>query len=107
VIREGTTNVIKHSGAGRCRIDVAHEGGLVTVAVEDDGPGAAAPRRFGNGLIGLLERVEEVGGTLTAGADRPRRGWRLRVEIPSAPSLTESAPPPFATPILAEVAGAR
>jgi two-component system, NarL family, sensor histidine kinase DesK len=64
VLREAVTNVVRHSHATQCevRIDDA------TLTVHDDGCGlgAAVP---GNGLRGLIERVESAGGTLTIESD--------------------------------------
>ncbi|GLX09152.1 histidine kinase [Microbispora sp. NBRC 16548] len=64
VVCEATTNVIKHSGAGRARIVVtplAADG--LRVAVADEGAGFAAGTT-GSGLAGLRDRVEAVGGRL-------------------------------------------
>jgi two-component system, NarL family, sensor histidine kinase DesK len=77
-VREGTTNVIRHSGARSVRIVV--QGGTAEVA--DDGRGGAAGR--GHGLVGLRERVERLGGRLEAGP-RPEGGFGLRVTVPVNP----------------------
>ena len=80
-IREGVTNVIRHSGASHCSIVLSTDDGLVSAAVSDDGSGAGggAP---GTGLRGLSERVDAIGGQLEAGR-RPSRGYRLRVTAPT------------------------
>ena len=76
VVREGVTNVIRHSGGHRCEIDVRNEQGTVTVSVRDDGGGvcaglsagsSAAPSTGGHGLDGLRERLAANGGTLETG----------------------------------------
>lgn len=74
-MREGTTNVIRHSGARTCCI-VVTDGG---VEIVDDGRGqdGGAP---GNGLAGLRERVARVHGTVEAGA-APGGGFALRVAL--------------------------
>uniref|UniRef100_UPI0006E41E19 sensor histidine kinase n=1 Tax=Peterkaempfera griseoplana TaxID=66896 RepID=UPI0006E41E19 len=72
ILREGVTNVVRHSRATRCTVRLTAS----SVEVVDDGTGAAAPR--GNGLSGLAERVAGAGGTVEAGPALPR-GWRLRV----------------------------
>ena len=79
-IREGVTNVIRHSGASHCSIVLSTDDGVVSAAVSDDGSGAggAAP---GSGLRGLGERVDAIGGHLDAGRG-PARGYRLRVTAP-------------------------
>jgi two-component system sensor histidine kinase DesK len=90
-VREGTVNVIRHSGARHCRITIAPVPGAATAEVEDDGPGAARTRSngavalpSGHGLAGLHERAERLAGRLEAGA-RPGGGFRLRVSVPLEP----------------------
>ncbi|MFC5750488.1 sensor histidine kinase [Actinomadura rugatobispora] len=80
VIREGATNVIKHSEAGRCAVTIAPYGDSVVLEMSNDGarPSRRAP---GSGLAGLAERVEVLGGTLTAG-HRDRDGFLLRAVVP-------------------------
>jgi two-component system sensor histidine kinase DesK len=84
-IREGTTNVIRHSGARRCVIRV--RAGLTDAGVEivDDGDRRTDRRASGgSGLIGLEERVRRRAGRLEAAA-RPGGGFRLAVDLPAAP----------------------
>jgi two-component system, NarL family, sensor histidine kinase DesK len=80
-VREGTTNVMRHSGARRCSIRIARQGGLATVEIVDDGRGGTI--NPGSGLRGLEERVTERGGTLSA-EPLPHEGFRLRVSLPMA-----------------------
>jgi two-component system, NarL family, sensor histidine kinase DesK len=84
-VREGTTNVVKHSHAHRCDIRVRADADSAAVEVENDGADAAATAPAGSGLTGLAERARAVRGTLEAG---PRRDgvFRLHLTIP----LTES-----------------
>jgi two-component system sensor histidine kinase DesK len=63
VVREGVTNVVRHSGAQRCRIRIGPE----SIEVADDGRGPGGNNTSGNGLRGLGERVEAIGGRLTVG----------------------------------------
>jgi two-component system sensor histidine kinase DesK len=79
-VREGTTNVVRHSGARHCSIRVRNEGASAAVEVEDNGHRAPAAA-IGNGLSGLAERAAGVRGTLEAGA-RPDGGFRLRLTVP-------------------------
>ena len=78
-VREGATNAIRHSGARHAAITV-RDG---TLEIADDGRGAPAARPGGNGLTGLRERVQSVGGTVEAGAG-PGGGFRLTVRVPAA-----------------------
>jgi two-component system sensor histidine kinase DesK len=84
VVREGVTNVIKHSGCQRCEISVRHERGTASVEITDNGHGSVtAPLPpGGHGLGGLTERVAAAGGTLEAGP-RPCGGFRLAAAITS------------------------
>ncbi|WP_245239149.1 histidine kinase [Streptomyces sp. MZ04] len=83
-LREAVTNVVRHSGARRCTVALTSrhtlEGPVVELSVEDDGGGGsgAAP---GNGLTGLAERLEAVGGVLETGP-AGRRGFRLAARVP-------------------------
>jgi two-component system sensor histidine kinase DesK len=74
VLREGVTNVIRHSGATRCEVLL----GPRCLEIRDDGQptnGLAA----GSGLTGLTERMAAVGGRLTA-EPLPGKGFRLYAE---------------------------
>lgn len=62
VVREAVTNVVRHSGAEWCEIELAEDG----VRIHDNGRGLKG--QPGNGLRGLRERVEQAGGTLTVTA---------------------------------------
>ena len=73
-VREGLTNVVRHSGASTCAVRLSRSG----VEITDDGIGAGTS--FGNGLRGLKERVAAVGGAIDAGPMQPS-GWRLRVSL--------------------------
>ncbi|MFF4209885.1 sensor histidine kinase [Streptomyces sp. NPDC001796] len=82
-LREAVTNVVRHSGAGRCTVEVLQrqtlDGPMLELSVEDDGSGGAG-NGPGNGLTGLTERLQKVGGTLEAG--RVRHGFRLVARVP-------------------------
>lgn len=82
-LREAVTNVVRHSGARQCtvRLEVLQTlaGRVVELSVADDGGGGLAVA--GNGLTGLTERLEAVGGTLSAGATG-KKGFRLLARIP-------------------------
>jgi two-component system sensor histidine kinase DesK len=87
-VREGATNVLRHSQARHCTIEVGVDGtDGVVVSVVDDGLGAGAPQQPGTGpsgagLLGLAERATAVGGHLESG---PRRdgGFALRLWVPA------------------------
>jgi two-component system sensor histidine kinase DesK len=78
-VREGVTNVIRHSGAKSCEISVRGEEDAAVLAIRDDGRGGEQVK--GNGLHGLTERVDGVGGRLTAGP-AGQDGYLLTVTVP-------------------------
>lgn len=81
-VREGTTNVIRHSNARHASIRILP--GLVAASAEvvDDGRGAnGGPPDGGHGLAGLRERAERLGGEVDAGTGAAG-GFRLRVSVP-------------------------
>jgi two-component system sensor histidine kinase DesK len=83
-VREGATNVIRHSGARHCQLTISSN--LVDVAVEvlDDGAGSTSMNGSdGHGLEGLAERARALNGRLEAGA-RAEGGYRLAVTVPLA-----------------------
>ncbi len=80
-VREGVTNVMRHSHATRCAIRITSRDDRATVEVVDNGRGGTP--ETGSGLRGLRERVLERGGTLTA-EPLPHEGFRLRVTLPLA-----------------------
>jgi two-component system sensor histidine kinase DesK len=91
-VREGVTNAIRHSRARSCWLMVSADGDRATVRVIDDGlgPPIGGPPT-GNGLSGLQQRAQGVGGTLAAEA-RPGGGFRLEVTVPLATRRPDSGP---------------
>jgi two-component system, NarL family, sensor histidine kinase DesK len=87
-VREGLTNVIRHSRARSCAVRVSAS----DVEITDDGQGSTAPP--GNGLSGLRERAAAAGGGVDAGPV-PSGGWRLRVWLPAVdePSALDGTAP--------------
>ena len=65
-LREGTTNVLRHAGATQVHVELAPG----RVRMQDDGVGVVG-QRLGNGLSGLRERVEAVGGALVLTSPAP------------------------------------
>ncbi len=73
-VREGVTNVIRHSGARCCSVRLGPD----RVEVRDDGAGPAEPRPPGHGLGGLRERAAQAGAVLTTRTLEPH-GFLLEV----------------------------
>ncbi len=83
-VREGATNVVRHSHARHCEIRLAQNGEEIHAEVSDDGRGSSPGDQrntTGSGLSGLSERVAASGGDFEAGA-LPGGGFRLRVSLP-------------------------
>ncbi|MEU5990251.1 histidine kinase [Spirillospora sp. NPDC047418] len=85
-VREGVTNVIRHSGAAHCEITVRADERTAALTVLDDGAGKGATSGGsggggGLGLRGLAERLAAAEGTVEAGP-APGGGFRLVVEVP-------------------------
>ncbi|MFS2088969.1 sensor histidine kinase [Paenarthrobacter nicotinovorans] len=88
IIQEALTNVIRHSGAGTCRITIRTEGDDLRISVLDDGPGAALASKNGHGLTGMRERAQLLGGTFEAG--RETNGYRVAVSLPGTAGRAHS-----------------
>jgi signal transduction histidine kinase len=80
VVSEALTNAAKHSGASKVEVEVEVGEHTLRVTVRDDGVGGAEPAR-GSGLLGLRDRVDAIGGTLTLESGRTL-GTSLIVELP-------------------------
>jgi two-component system sensor histidine kinase DesK len=61
-VREGVTNVVRHAQATNCRLRLEQNNGNCRLEIADDGQGFVTIE--GNGLRGMRERVEMLGGTL-------------------------------------------
>jgi signal transduction histidine kinase len=80
VVSEALTNVAKYAQASLVRVEVHAGDAVVELMVRDDGVGGADPRR-GSGLVGLKDRVEALGGTITI-AGGPGQGTSVAARIP-------------------------
>jgi len=78
-LREAVTNVVRHAAARRCNVSLKRNATLCTLEVVDDGRGANAPE--GNGLRGMRERLESLGGSLRL---LTTNGTRLVIDLPLA-----------------------
>jgi two-component system, NarL family, sensor histidine kinase DesK len=78
-VREGITNVLRHSQATTCSVTAARRGGMVRLEIVNDGARPSAGE--GNGLAGLAGRARALSGS--ASGLRLRGGrFRLLVELP-------------------------
>ncbi|TNC51410.1 sensor histidine kinase [Mumia zhuanghuii] len=81
--QESLTNAVRHARRATCvAIDVRREGDSVKLRVSDDGqvePGPVPDPGFG--LLGMTERAQLLGGSLSAGP-RPEGGWVVEAVLP-------------------------
>jgi signal transduction histidine kinase len=86
LVQEALTNVIKHAGAARADITVAHSPGALTLDIRDDGrgpnDGAGSKDAGGHGLIGMRQRLALYGGEMHAGR-LPDGGFHVHAWIPT------------------------
>jgi two-component system sensor histidine kinase DesK len=104
VVREGTTNIIRHSDATVCTIelnvlDAPGAARTVTLQMDNDRVRTMDAAAGGTGLLGLSERLARLGGSITA--QRPRSGhFRLEATLPASrpgpdpPALTSARQAP-------------
>ncbi len=82
--QEAITNALRHGRAAQIRIHCLRRDGAIELEVHDDGSATVDPVP-GNGLRGMRERVEAVGGALSVQA-LPGHGVRVRAHLPDAPA---------------------
>ncbi|HSY98853.1 MAG TPA: sensor histidine kinase, partial [Terriglobales bacterium] len=80
VVREAVTNVVRHARARNCHLRLIPVNGNCRIEIQDDGRGGGAVE--GNGLRGMRERIEALGGTLQR---ENSVGTRLSIEFPLTP----------------------
>jgi two-component system sensor histidine kinase DesK len=76
-VREGVTNVVRHANARNCRLRIEQQNDMCRLEIADDGQGFVSME--GNGLRGMRERVEMLGGTLDR---RNKSGTTLTITLP-------------------------
>jgi two-component system sensor histidine kinase DesK len=81
VVREALTNVVRHAEARNCELSLAPNNGNCLLEIHDDGRGGHQIE--GNGLRGMRERIEALGGTLVR---ETRAGTRLLIQFPLSSS---------------------
>jgi signal transduction histidine kinase len=80
VVAEALTNAARHARTSYVRVEVTERDHWLHLSVRDDGVGGADPAR-GSGLVGLTDRVEALGGTITI-TSPAGQGTTLEVELP-------------------------
>jgi signal transduction histidine kinase len=80
VVSEALANAAKHARASRASVTVTLSDGRISATIEDDGVGGAEANP-GSGLVGLVDRVEALGGRFSLDSP-PGRGTRISIELP-------------------------
>ncbi|GAB4459517.1 MAG: HAMP domain-containing protein [Anaerolineales bacterium] len=86
IVQEALTNIARHAQAKSASLLIEKRGGSVRAIVEDDGVGFDPSAQRGErhlGLLGMRERAELLGGTLTI-ESTPQQGTSVFIEIPLA-----------------------
>jgi signal transduction histidine kinase len=83
VVAESITNAVKHAQASTVAVRGGLRGESIELEIEDDGVGGADPGR-GTGLIGLRDRIDTLGGTISL-ASPAGAGTTIRVRLPARP----------------------
>jgi signal transduction histidine kinase len=83
IVQESLTNVMRHSSSVSTRVRITRDEAALIVTIEDDGTTEVfgADPEPGNGLLGMRERAELLGGSFSAGPT-PSGGWRVVAVFP-------------------------
>jgi two-component system sensor histidine kinase DesK len=79
VVREAVTNVVRHAGARNCQVHLSSSDGNCLLEIQDDGQGGSSVE--GNGLRGMRERIEALGGSLQR---QIASGTKITIRFPLA-----------------------
>jgi signal transduction histidine kinase len=90
IASEAIANVAKHARASVIGLRADGRDGVLALRVSDDGIGGADPGR-GSGLIGLKDRIEALGGTISV-ASPPGHGTTLHIQLPADPTAVPTLP---------------
>jgi len=78
-IREAGTNIVKHSQATTCSVDIHIADGILSIVIFDNGIGINEDTAYGNGLKGMEERLTFIEGALHINS---KQGTCLNLSVP-------------------------
>jgi len=81
VAQEALQNCVRHAAASEVRVALSRRNGTILLKVEDNGKGFLTARSRGLGLIGMEERISQLGGRLRV-LSTPGRGTTISAELP-------------------------
>lgn len=81
IVQESLTNIVRHANASRASVRLVGDERHYVVTIDDDGTGIVPGSQDGRGLLGMTERAELLGGTLTVGTG-PAGGLMITARIP-------------------------
>jgi len=81
IVAEAMTNTARHSGAGRCHVEISQGNGTLNLAVTDDGHGLSHKGSTGHGLDSMRRRAADAEGTLAVFSVQPH-GTAIRAVLP-------------------------
>ena len=83
-VSEALTNATKHADASVAHVDLEVRDGTLQLSIRDDGKGGADHTR-GSGIVGLIDRIEALGGTIVVESP-PGEGTSIALELPTQPA---------------------
>ncbi len=84
VVQEAMTNVVRHAKASNVHVGMTSNGGILTMAIRDNGKGITAQQMSdlrSLGIAGMKERITRIGGQFNI-KSRPGKGTRVEIEVP-------------------------
>ena len=94
LVQEGLSNVVKHASAERVSVKLTEDGEVATMEMSDDGSGFDVTQHSeGFGLLGMQERIDLVGGTISIDS-RPGVGTTVRASVPARHRAQPASDPP-------------
>lgn len=92
IVQEALTNAVRHASASAINIRIDETADTVRITVQDNGRGITGAQRdspFAIGLLGMRERADLIGATLTIGS-RPRRGTEVVLTLAGPGACTNA-----------------